>query len=97
MLSPEDRQKTAFLLSKCSMSRSCVMTWLRVPSFVSAIRTESMSGGYIDDRFILALIESLMDDVIANGLNYDGFSLKEARRGLNQLRRAVESENVPVT
>lgn len=96
MLGFNERRPVGLLLNHCSMTKPCLLAWLEVPDFSNAISNEIRDSGYIDDRFLYALTTKIYDKIVEHPEQYPDVKLQNCRRGINQLRRAVESK-LPVT
>lgn len=86
------REKLGFLYGRCSMSRSAMGAWFEDDDFIIAMWKVVCSDTVITDEVILEIAEPILKEHTANKKIYDGFKFQNARKGLNQLRKAIESK-----
>lgn len=90
------RQKIEFLTKSSAMTKPCIVSWLLVPEFVDAVYSEIQEGNFVDDRFLLELTERLYKKMTANPDLYPDFRAVTAMRGIRQLRRKIQEQEVLV-
>lgn len=93
MVDPKMRERVGFLVGRCSASNSAMVSWLYVDEFVIAINHAIDSGAVIDDKLVLDLMEQIMPRIEAVRINRPNFNIRTAKRGMQELRRAVEEQS----
>lgn len=91
MTEVEKMRRLSPLFSRSAMNRSSMVSWLSVPEFADAVLEEMYQRTFIDDRFLVELMERLWPEMEAGKIACPSF--KNCRRGINQLRRAVEEQS----
>ena len=86
------REVLGFLYGRCSMSRSAMGAWFEDDDFIRAMWRVVCSDTVITDKVILEVAEPILKEHFENRKLHEGFKFQNARKGLNQLRRAIESK-----
>jgi len=78
-----------FIPRKCSINYSNLMYWLGVEEFLKDVTFLMDEGSIVDDQTLLNIMQNIYDSKEKQGDT--GFSLSKARRGINQLKRALNA------
>lgn len=87
-----DVSRLNFLYKKCSMSYRCMSAWLNVPEFCEQVEVLRSNGSEINNAIILPIAEEILEQKKQDRKANQDFPFQNARRGVNQLRRALTGE-----
>lgn len=87
-----NEKKLNFLYKKCSMTYFCMNIWLTIPEFVEQINDLHNKGSEINDSVVLPIIEQIYNEKDLNRSVNKDFPFQNARRGINQIRKALSVE-----
>ena len=83
------------LIRSCSCSKVAMMRWLSIPEFVQQIDDMMQHGIWISDQTILPIMQNVYNskmEIAQKGKPVD-FNFQMARSSMNQIKKAIESEN----
>ncbi len=86
------REKLGFLYGRCSMTKSALGAWFEDDEFIERMWEVVRSDKVITDKVIYDIAKPMLDERSRNKESYAGFKFQNARKGLNQLRKAIGEE-----